>query len=514
MYGLKPHTIKAIQGVFAKYPNIEKTILFGSRAKGNYRNGSDIDLTLVGSNLTLSQQFAIETEIDDLLLPYKMDLSIFHKIENQDLIDHINRVGITFYENDNAFAKVENEYQNQTIERKKTEIGKIPVHWEVKSIGEIADVTKLSGFEYTKHITYDDSGEIIALRALNVRDGILDLTDLKRIDRETSNYLERSKLYKGDLLFTYVGANIGQFALIPENDKYHLAPNICRIRANEDYSSDFLYSYFRSKRFQDSLEGYYHGSSQPTMPMGTIRQILVPVPTLTEQLRIAKILHSLTDKIDLLNRQNKTLEELAKTLFRQYFIEEANEEWEEESLSSVATFLNGLACQKYPPKNEIDKLPVLKIKELKAGFTDNSDWVSTEVDEKYFVQNGDVIFSWSASLVVKIWDGEDCILNQHLFKVTSERFPKWFYYLWSKYHLDMFIAIAKAHATTMGHIKRGDLDDAMVVIPPPSELGKMNKIFAPLIDKIIANNQQIKKVEKLRDTLLPKLISGEVRVKQ
>ena len=414
----------------------------------------------------------------------------------------------------NTSEKVVTTNDINNSDRKKTELGKIPSHWQIKSIGEIGDVTKLSGFEYTKHIKYNQTGEIIALRALNVREGVLDLSDVKRINKSTSDSLERSKLYKGDLLFTYVGANIGQFALIPESDKFHLAPNICRIRANENYSSDFLYSYFRSNRFQDSLEGYYHGSSQPTMPMGTIRQILVPVPPKNEQVSIAKVLHSLTDKIELLNKQNKTLEELAKTLFRQHFIEVVNEEWDEEPLSSIATFLNGLACQKYPPKNEIDKLPVLKIKELKAGFTDNSDYVSTEVDEKYFVQNGDVIFSWSASLVVKIWDGEDCILNQHLFKVTSERFPKWFFYLWSKYHLDMFIAIARAHATTMGHIKRGDLDDATVIIPPPAELTRMNKIFTPIIDKIIANNKQIKQVEKLRDTLLPKLMSGEVRVKQ
>jgi type I restriction enzyme S subunit len=512
MYGLKPHTIKAIQDVFAKHKAIEKAILYGSRAKGNYRNGSDIDLTLVGETLTLSQQFSIETDLDDLLLPYKMDLSIFHKIENEDLIDHINRIGIVFYDSNEVISDlgVSNQYFNS--ERKKTLLGTVPVYWEVKAIGEIADVTKLSGFEYTKHITYNETGEIIALRALNVREGVLDLTNIKRIDKSTSDSLERSKLYKGDLLFTYVGANIGQFALVPENEKYHLAPNICRIRANEDFSSDFLYSYFRSNRFQDSLEGYYHGSSQPTMPMATIRQILVPVPPIEEQINIAKVLHSLTDKIELLNSQNKTLEALLKALFRQWLVEEVNEEWEEESLSSIADFLNGLACQKFPPKNEIDKLPVLKIKDLKSGISDSSDFASTDVNEKYFVKNGDVIFSWSASLVVKIWNGEDCILNQHLFKVTSERFPKWFYYLWSKYHLDMFIAIAKAHATTMGHIKRGDLDDAMVVIPPPSELAKMSKTFTPLIDKIIANNQQIKQVEKLRDTLLPKLMNGEVRM--
>jgi predicted nucleotidyltransferase len=96
--GLKPRTIQAIQGVFARHPQVEKAILYGSRAKGNYRPGSDIDLALEGKDLTLTLLFAIENELDDLLLPYKMDISILHKIENPDLIDHIRRVGIIFYQ--------------------------------------------------------------------------------------------------------------------------------------------------------------------------------------------------------------------------------------------------------------------------------------------------------------------------------------------------------------------------------------------------------------------------------
>ena len=178
----------------------------------------------------------------------------------------------------------------------------------------------------------------------------------------------------------------------------------------------------------------------------------------------------------------------------------------------MANFLNGLACQKFPPKNEIDKLPVLKIRELTNGISENSDWASTDIQPEYIVRNGDVIFAWSASLMVKIWDGQDCILNQHLFKVTSEDYPKWFYYLWCKYHLAEFISIAASHATTMGHIKRGDLDEAKVLMPSPEELAAMTEQAEPLIQKIIANNIQINTLLKLRDSLLPKLMCGEVTV--
>ena len=98
MYGLENNTIESIKEVFSKYSKIEKVILYGSRAMGNYRENSDIDLTLVGKEITLKGQFNIESELDDLLFPYKIDLSIYHKITNPDLIDHIDRVGEVFYE--------------------------------------------------------------------------------------------------------------------------------------------------------------------------------------------------------------------------------------------------------------------------------------------------------------------------------------------------------------------------------------------------------------------------------
>ncbi len=102
MYGIEQENLDKINSVFNKYLEVKKAILYGSRAKGNYKPHSDIDISLIGKKLTLSQQFAIEIELDDLLLPYKMDISIFHKIENKELKDHINRVGITLYNRHNT----------------------------------------------------------------------------------------------------------------------------------------------------------------------------------------------------------------------------------------------------------------------------------------------------------------------------------------------------------------------------------------------------------------------------
>ncbi|MDO8774984.1 MAG: restriction endonuclease subunit S [Burkholderiaceae bacterium] len=276
----------------------------------------------------------------------------------------------------------------------------------------------------------------------------------------------------------------------------------------EDLDIQFLYNWFKCVdiNLMDS------GSAIPSTSRDEVYELDIALPPPDEQKAIASVLTSLDDKIDLLHRQNKTLEAMAETLFRQWFVEEAQEGWDEKPLSGIANFLNGLACQKYPPTNELEKLPVLKIRELSSGISETADWVTSHVKPGYIVEAGDVIFAWSASLMVKVWDGEKCVLNQHLFKVTSDEFPKWFYLRWCKHHLAEFIAVAANHATTMGHIKRGDLDAAMVLVPPPPVLETMSKQMQPLLDKQIAIARQRKTLEKLRDTLLPKLMSGEVRV--
>ena len=286
------------------------------------------------------------------------------------------------------------------------------------------------------------------------------------------------------------------------------------LRGKEGVSdTNFVYYLSRWNEVRDHAEHNMEGSSgRQRVPKEAFDTLYLPLPPLPEQIRIASILSSLDDKIDLLHRENKTLEAMAETLFRQWFIEEAKEDWEEVSLTRVANFLNGLACQKFPPKNEIEKLPVLKIRELSNGIGDDSDYATTDVEKEYIVHAGDVIFAWSASLMVKIWDGRDCILNQHLFKVTSEKYPKWFYYFWCKHHLDEFISIAQSHATTMGHIKRKDLENAIVLVPTSSELKTMTEQIEYLLQKIENNNKQIQTLIQQRDALLPKLMSGEVKI--
>ena len=179
----------------------------------------------------------------------------------------------------------------------------------------------------------------------------------------------------------------------------------------------------------------------------------------------------------------------------------------------IASYLNGLAMQKFRPAESETGVPVLKIKELRQGFCDaDSELCSPSIKSEYIIKDGDVVFSWSGSLLVDIWCGGTCGLNQHLFKVTSKVYDKWFYYLWTVHHLDRFIAIAADKATTMGHIKREELAKAEVLIPSDIDYQNIGSIMNPIFDLIISNRIESSRLAKLRDELLPKLMSGEIDV--
>lgn len=312
--------------------------------------------------------------------------------------------------------------------------------WIEKSLGEIAEVTKLAGFEFTKYIKYNDDGEIIALRALNLRNGELDLSDIKRISREVSEGLTRSKIYKDDILLTYTGNGYGDCAIIEENDKYHLAPNICKIVPNQNVIYPYyLYCYIRSKAFYNQMSNNMTGSGQPTIPMKTIRLLKIPVPDMSVQVKIANMIWSLNQKIRNNKVINNNLEHQAQAIFLNEFLtlETLPDGWKQVSLIDIADYLNGLAMQKYRPTADESGIPILKIKELRQGCCDdNSELCSPNIKSDYIIHDGDVIFSWSGSLLVDFWCGGICGLNQHLFKVTSNKYDKWFYYAWTKHHLD------------------------------------------------------------------------------
>lgn len=286
-------------------------------------------------------------------------------------------------------------------------------------------------------------------------------------------------------------------------------------RANSNCDPTFLYYVLANDLFFDYATATSKGTKMPRGDKTAIMQYEVPNFKLDIQVRIGKLLRGLDERIATNKKINDNLEQQAIAIFQQELLIEGDlpEGWTRSNLLDIANYLNGLAMQKFRPADGENGLPVLKIKELRQGFCDaSSELCSPSIKPEYIVHDGDVIFSWSGSLLVDLWCGGTCGLNQHLFKVTSEKYPKWFYYIWTAHHLARFTAIAADKATTMGHIKREELAKAEVVIPDTASMERIGGIMQPIYDLIISNRIENRKLSTVRDTILPQLMSGEIDV--
>ena len=161
------------------------------------------------------------------------------------------------------------------------------------------------------------------------------------------------------------------------------------------------------------------------------------------------------------------------------------EGWEERGLDDIATFLNRAALQKYPAEEGDEGLPVIKIAELRSGVTEKSRRASTHLLGKFKIADGDVLFSWSGSLVQRVWNGGPGALNQHLFKVSSDLVLKWFHYFAVDLHMDDFRQTAASKATTMGHIQRHHLAQAKVWLPSHDVLLAADQQIGPLFERMV-----------------------------
>ena len=303
----------------------------------------------------------------------------------------------------------------------------------------------------------------------------------------------------------------------------------------------FVYYLARHPSFREFAIGQMTGTSgRQRVPVAAVESYRLSLPPLHEQRRIAHILGTLDDKIELNRRMSQTLEAMAQALFKSWFVDfdpvrakaegrptnlppdldalfpnsfqdselgEIPEGWEVRSLDEIATFTNGLALQRFPPTGE-GWLPVIKIAEMRKGYTDRTAKASPDIDPKYIIEDGDLLFSWSGSLELTLWSHGRGALNQHLFKVTSDVFPLWFYWGWLRQHLDDFRRIAAGKATTMGHIQRHHLTEANVLVPSREALGGANDSLDALSRQQVGYAAQSRTLEAHRDMLMRNLIAG------
>lgn len=380
--------------------------------------------------------------------------------------------------------------------------------WEKYKIGDVCNTISDTYKGRADYVVLINTSDVLEGKCLN---------HTKQPNKNLKGQFKKT-FRKGDILYSEIRPANKRFAYIDfEPTNYIASTKLMVLRSNENISSKYLYYILQSPNIVDALQSLAETRSGtfPQITFSELSHLEIELPNLEQQARIVKLAESLDDKIELNCRINENLEQQAQALFKHWFIDtlESNATYSLGHLTDIAQYLNGLAMQKYRPQANEQGIPVLKIKELGQGQCDTaSDLCSPSISSEYIVSDGDVIFSWSGTLLVDVWCGGICGLNQHLFKVTSKNYPKWFIYYWTKHHLDKFIRIAKDKAVTMGHIKRGDLEAAEVRIPDAITLSRLDSIIAPVFNSIISNRIENKRLAELRDTLLPKLMNGEITI--
>jgi type I restriction enzyme S subunit len=315
------------------------------------------------------------------------------------------------------------------------------------------------------------------------------------------------------------------------------AADVLIFDVNKNYYPEYVYyAMFRDDFFDHMMRGK-KGTKMPRGNKNQILDFLIPDFEYTIQEKIAAVLSSLDAKIELNNCINAELEAIAKMLYDYWFVQfdfpneegkpykysggkmkwneelkkEIPEGWRVGSLLDIADYANGLPCQKYRPVGK-KVLPVVKIKEMHEGFSASTEYVRPDIPKKAIIENGDVLFSWSASLEVKLWTGGKSALNQHIFKVESEKYPKSFYYFQLINYLEHFKMIADKRKTTMGHITQDHLEQSRIALPPRPLSEQLETIIAPIFNKIITNDVENQTLSGFRDWLLPMLMNSQVKV--
>ena len=394
--------------------------------------------------------------------------------------------------------------------------------WKTYTVQELIDADMLEapmdgnhGGIHPKSSDYVDVG-VPFIMANDLTQGRVDYKNCAFITENQAKTLRKGFARPGDVLLTHK-ATIGRTAIVSnEYETIILTPQVTYYRVKSGISNRYLKYYFDSAPFQQLFANWAGaGSTRAYLGITAQRKLPVVLPPLEIQEKIAACCGVIDEKIQINNQINDNLQQQALAIFQQELLRDGELPggWSSGSLLDIANYLNGLAMQKFRPADGENGLPVLKIKELRQGSCDDSsELCSPSIKPEYIVHDGDVIFSWSGSLLVDLWCGGICGLNQHLFKVTSYKYPKWFYYAWTAHHLARFVAIAADKATTMGHIKREELAKAAVVIPDAASMERIGSILQPMYDLIISNRIENRKLAALRDTILPQVMSGELDV--
>ncbi|SRR6266542_2337038 len=394
-------------------------------------------------------------------------------------------------------------------EWKESEIGRIPANWCTKEIGSLIEDKGISvGVMYPGN--YVDNG-IPLIRAGDIKNSKIDRNVNYRISEDVNRLHKRTILKGGELLVVLVGSP-GESAIVSnENKGWNAARAVGVLKLKDVTEAKFISYALRSPIVKYSLLAACNTSVQPTLNLKELKEVVLPWPEKLVRTEIAETLSSLDDKINLLQSQNKTLEQLAETLFRQWFVEEASEDWEVGDVNNFLSVDYGFPFNSKLFNKSDEGLPLIRIRDIQSNET--HCFTTEKFDNKYIVNTGDLLAGMDGEFRLHIWSGGKALLNQRVcrFKPKANFISPFFVFALKKPFLNYYEQTKVG--TTVIHLGKSDLDEIEIKIPPKDKIEKYTLIANSYFKKLLNNYNQIKTLTQLRDALLPKLMSGEVRVK-
>ena len=416
----------------------------------------------------------------------------------------------------------------------------LPEGWSYKELKEIADVITGVSFK-PDDITKDG---IRILRSGNIQNGYVQ-TKIDDVFLNDSYFNKQNTIQYLDNCITSSTGSVDVLGkcgtVFDVFEKTQIGAFVRLVRSKDIDNALYISLILHSPLYFQYIRQFAkNGTSINNIKNEHLEDFKFPFPPKDLKERISRFYLSLEKKILLNTYMIAELEAMAKQLYDYWFVQfdfpdengkpykssggkmvydeklkrEIPEGWEVKNLFYIANYKNGLACQNYRPKEDENSLPVIKINEMHNGFTPETERASANIPSEVIIENGDVLFAWSASLEVMLWGLGRGALNQHIFKVTSNNgFPKSFFYYQLLEYVDYFRRIAEAKKTTMGHITKDHLEQSQIAVPPTTDLpNQLEEILSPIMDKIISLSSERIYLTHLRDSLLPMLMNGQITV--
>ena len=474
-YGLSKKQLDEIIRIIADFTDVEEAVLFGSRAIDTFKEASDVDIAIKGKKVSVSLAAKLKYQFEEeTYLPFFCDFVAWSTITNEELKKHIRDKGVVIYR-------------------------KVLSEWKKCKLLDVAENFAMGPFgSNIKAENFVESG-VPVIRGKNLNYHRYVGGDYVFLCDEKANQLKSSNCFPGDLVFTHRGT-IGQVGLIPEGKypRYVVSQSGMKLSVKKDIlNSNFLLYFFKSNIGQHELLQNESQVGVPAIssPLTSLKSVNIFLPPLSEQNTIVSVLSSLDDKIDLLHRQNKTLEAMAETLFRQWFVEEAKEDWEEGCLEDIASFHNG---KKRPGDIIGENIPIYGGNGI-LGYSEKFNYEGTTV----IIGR---VGAYCGSLYIEhkpIWVSDNALVA----KPINNKYSSFLFFLLKHLSLNEMSEGSSHPLLTQTLLK------SIPILLPPAELVESFIFQVDVwLNKIDFSNNQIRTLEKLRDTLLPKLMCGEVCV--